>query len=298
MNNSGAKLTLHQAMRQVLRSAGRPLTARELADAINLKGLYSRADGAPVPTNQIHARAKNYPDLFIKDGGRLSLAHPEGAVPASPPASDTPTSPATTVKTTLRAAAFPSSGNAHRPSSRPASECELLADARFRRVGSIDPLVPNAPGIYAIRVIAATVLPEPFRSHALGRGDRLVYVGQAKTSLRKRLVDQELRARGHGTFFRTMGAALGYRPPRGSLVGMANQRNYRFSPSDTARIIAWMDANLEASWIETSDAIHVTEQTLIKDLRPLLNLQSNPAALWELKAARDECQAIAAGVVT
>ncbi|WP_208713195.1 hypothetical protein [Sinomonas sp. R1AF57] len=49
---------------------------------------------------------------------------------------------------------------------------------------------------------------------------------------------------------------------------------------------------------ETPDAIHVTEQTLITDLRPLFNLQSNPAALWELKTARDECQAIVAGAVT
>ncbi|MDR6622330.1 GIY-YIG nuclease family protein [Sinomonas atrocyanea] len=173
-----------------------------------------------------------------------------------------------------------------------------MADEQFRSVGSIDSLVPDAPGIYAIRVIVAEVLPEPFRSHALGRGDRLIYVGQAKTSLRKRLVDQELRARGHGTFFRTMGAALGYRPPRGSLVGMANQGNYRFSAPDTARIIAWMNTNLEASWIGTSDAIHVAEQTLIADLRPLFNLQSNPAALRELKAVRAECQAIAAGAVT
>ncbi|WP_208711891.1 winged helix-turn-helix domain-containing protein [Sinomonas sp. R1AF57] len=251
MTSGGAKLTLHQAMRQVLRLAGRPMTARELADAINGKGLYSRADGAPVPTSQIHARAKNYPDLFVKEEGRLSLASPEGSVAASPPASNLSTYPVTAVQKTWRGAVFPSSGNAHRPSSRPAAECELLADACFRRVGSIDPLVPNTPGIYAIRVIAAAVLPEPFRSHALSRDDRLIYVGQAKTSLRKRLVDQELRARGHGTFFHTMGAVLGYRPPRGSSVGTANQRNYRFSPSDPARIIAWMDTNLEASWIET-----------------------------------------------
>ncbi|GAA2199950.1 winged helix-turn-helix domain-containing protein [Sinomonas flava] len=296
MTSGGAKLTLHQAMRQVLRLAGRPMTARELADAINRKGLYSRADGAPVPTNQIHARAKNYPDLFVKEEGRLSLASPEGSVAASPPASNLPTYPATAVQKTWRGAASPSERKADAPSLRPAAERELLADARFRRVGSIDPLVPNAPGIYAIPVVAAGALPEPFRSYALGRDDRLIYVGQAKTSLRKRLVDQELRARGHGTFFRTMGAVLGYRPPRGSLVGMANQRNYRFLPSDTARIIAWMNTNLEASWIETLDAIHLTEQTLIADLRPLFNLQSNPAALRELKAARDECQAIASAV--
>lgn len=64
---------LHEAMATVLRERGEPLTGRELADEINRRGLYRRKDGSPLPLNQVHARASNYGDLFVKEDGRIGL---------------------------------------------------------------------------------------------------------------------------------------------------------------------------------------------------------------------------------
>lgn len=59
-------ITLHEAMRLVLKESNRPMTALELADEINKKRLYTRGDGGALPTNQICARARKYPQLFEK----------------------------------------------------------------------------------------------------------------------------------------------------------------------------------------------------------------------------------------
>jgi hypothetical protein len=67
-------MTLHEALAQILRENGNaPMTARALADAVNDRGLYRTRDGSPVEVNQIHARTKNYQDLFEKDGSLISL---------------------------------------------------------------------------------------------------------------------------------------------------------------------------------------------------------------------------------
>lgn len=57
-------MKLHEAISEVIRRAGHPLTYTEIANAINAGKLYSRKDGAPVPASQISARVKNYPHLF------------------------------------------------------------------------------------------------------------------------------------------------------------------------------------------------------------------------------------------
>lgn len=67
-------MTLHEAMILVLRQQGRPLTTRELADAINHEKLYTRKDNSPLPPGQIALRAKNYPQYFDKVGSNISLA--------------------------------------------------------------------------------------------------------------------------------------------------------------------------------------------------------------------------------
>lgn len=108
-----------------------------------------------------------------------------------------------------------------------------------------------------------------------------------------RFLSQELRARGHGTFFRSIGAVLGYRPLAGSLIGKGNIRNYKFAPEDNRAIIDWINTNLLANWVEFSGAHEVEELALIKEHFPLLNLQGNPAALPELSTLRAECVRIA-----
>jgi hypothetical protein len=49
------------------------MTVRNLADAINERGLYEKRDGSLVDPGQIHARANKYQAMFEKDGRRLRL---------------------------------------------------------------------------------------------------------------------------------------------------------------------------------------------------------------------------------
>ena len=68
------RLTLHEALAQVLRErANAWAKARELADEVNARRLYVRRDGRAVEVNQVHARVKNYPQLFEKDGPNIRL---------------------------------------------------------------------------------------------------------------------------------------------------------------------------------------------------------------------------------
>ncbi len=58
------RFSLHDAITEVLRQAGRPLTTAEIAEAVNRSGIYVRGDGVPVPSAQISARISHYPSLF------------------------------------------------------------------------------------------------------------------------------------------------------------------------------------------------------------------------------------------
>ncbi len=74
----GAPLTLHEALARVLEDGGNEgMTARELADAVNRRGLYRKRNGSPVEVNQVHARINNYGDLFEKNESKIKLK--EGA---------------------------------------------------------------------------------------------------------------------------------------------------------------------------------------------------------------------------
>jgi hypothetical protein len=73
-SDAESKMTLHDALILVLRERGEePMTARELADTVNERGLYRKRDGSPVEVNQVHARASNYEALFEKDGSMIRL---------------------------------------------------------------------------------------------------------------------------------------------------------------------------------------------------------------------------------
>jgi len=68
------QMTLHDALKAILEEQDdRSMTVRELAEEVNRRGLYRKRDGSPVEANQVHARAKNYPALFIKDGPTVRL---------------------------------------------------------------------------------------------------------------------------------------------------------------------------------------------------------------------------------
>ncbi|TFC74578.1 hypothetical protein E3O45_10320 [Cryobacterium sp. TMS1-20-1] len=171
----------------------------------------------------------------------------------------------------------------------------LLEDASFRPAGEIDKDVPDAFGVYAIRLAGGVELPEPFETLLSVRRTRLIYIGKG-TSLKKRMLGNELRGRGHGTFFRSVGAVLGYRPLAGSLASKANKYNFSFQKQDREAIVGWINANLEVNWVVLPEAdVRATEAALILDQAPLLNLDGNPRALVELDELRGLCRILASG---
>lgn len=170
---------------------------------------------------------------------------------------------------------------------------DLLKDDQFKSAHGIDSVVPDKPGIYCIRIINPNQLPKLFRDNLLGRKHDILYIGIATKSLKKRFLNQELRAIGHGTFFRSLGAMLGYRPTAGSLIGKANSRNYKFSSSDTNNIISWINSNLKVNWIVAQNNFEELENELIGKHLPLLNLAKNPMPFAELSKLRSECVRIA-----
>jgi hypothetical protein len=64
------------------------------------------------------------------------------------------------------------------------------------------------------------------------------------------MLHNELRGHGHGTFFRSIGAVLEYRPPASSLTNKVNKHKYGFIKSARTAIVDWVDVNLEVSCIE------------------------------------------------
>jgi hypothetical protein len=175
-------------------------------------------------------------------------------------------------------------------------EQQLMDMARYKSVGVIDTLVRmNYCGIYCLRIRNAQQLPKPFSELLVQRGHNIVYIGVASRCLRSRFLNQELRAIGHGTFFRSIGAVLGFRPVDGSLAGKRNQRNYTFSERDKSKIIQWLNQNLEANWVEYEGDLDASETYLIGKYRPLINLAKNPDALPLLRYLRAECVRIAVG---
>jgi hypothetical protein len=136
-------------------------------------------------------------------------------------------------------------------------------------------------------------LPSPFCDLLAQRGTRVISIGIATVSVYKRLVEQDVRHQQPSTFFRGIGSILGYRPPPGSLVGKANQNNYKFSPADTAEIIEWIEEHLLVNWVEAKPALATMEKSLIPAHAPIMNTTHNPDPVAELAALRLECRTIA-----
>ncbi|GHT42958.1 hypothetical protein AGMMS49965_15650 [Bacteroidia bacterium] len=174
----------------------------------------------------------------------------------------------------------------------------LMNEQNFKKAANIDGIVPNRPGIYCIRITNIEELPEPLKTNLADRKHNIMYIGVASESLNKRL-NQELRAKGHGTFFRSIGAVLRYRPVQGSLRNMKNKTNYKFSPPDEQKIINWINQNLVVNWIEWNEwnewneNITVLETKLIQEHKPLINIANNPSKLPYISDLRKECVRIA-----
>jgi len=172
---------------------------------------------------------------------------------------------------------------------------QLQSDAELVSAAGTDALVPDCPGLYAISIDDPLSLPSPYSTYAKRSATPVIYVGKASSStLQTRLVKQDLRHKNASTFFRGIGAILGYVPPRGSLKGKKNQRNYKFSSLDTDRIIDWINAHLWVRWVVVSrPEVELYEGPAIASLMPLLNSTHNPNRLSELGDLRRKCERIA-----
>lgn len=171
-----------------------------------------------------------------------------------------------------------------------------MNSSNFRSVKQLnDSDVPDSSGVYVIKIKNIDKLPPTFGKVLKERKHKILYIGISTNSLRKRLWGNELHAKGHGTFFRSLGAILGYLPETGSLLGNRNKRNYKFSAQDSAGIIRWIEDNLEINFIVHSENLEKIEESLIVKYVPLLNLDKNPVKLSELVELRRKCEAVANG---
>lgn len=156
-----------------------------------------------------------------------------------------------------------------------------------------DGLVPLGPGYYAIFIDTPHSLPDPFSALLHQRATRLIYIGIAKRSLHERLLRQDLLHRKPSTFFRGIGAILGFRPTRGALFGKINQNNYTFSTPDTDKIVNWIKQHVSVSWMEAETALEHTEQLLICEFATIINTDHNPDPVVQLSELRVICRQLA-----
>ena len=235
-------MTLHEAIEQLLKQTGRPMTTTEIAMEINKNKWYQKKDGTPIDPFQIHGRTKNYPNIFNRSGSTISLnGQPNLKV-------------SRTKKTTIK-------------------QKPILTELSTE-----------------IALLEKKLMNE---KNLKDRNHNIIYIGIASQSLSKRFLNQELRAKGHGTFFRSIGAILGYKPAKGSLSTKANKRNYTFPAKDKQTIIEWVNSNLIINWVVFNGDFETIETDLIQRHLPLLNLAKNPLPLKQLSDLRAECVGIA-----
>ena len=154
-------------------------------------------------------------------------------------------------------------------------------------------IIDKKEGYYSIWVINTKKMPLLFYKELEKRKTKLLYIGIASGSLYKRLYLQELQHRNAATFFRSIGAVLGYRPEPGSLAGKRNQNNYKFNREHTKEIVEWINENLEIAFHYCTTIDSANEKTLIEKYKPLLNWAHNPEPFMPLKQLKDECRFIA-----
>ena len=172
-------------------------------------------------------------------------------------------------------------------------ELMLILNKSFYFAKDIDSKVPNSTGFYCIKLSDKSRLTEKYQAILEKRDNRILYIGKAEgQTLRKRFLNQELRAIGHGTFFRSIGAVLGKLPIEGHLKGKANQNNYKFGLTEKNEIIKWINENLQVNWIEYNGDFSIERELIIK-YKPLLNNTHNPLKLIELEIDKHKCREFA-----
>lgn len=271
-------MNLHDAIVQVLKGQKRPLTASEISKEINDKSWHTKKDGSDIMRNQIAACIKNYPDLFNQSDGLIFLKSISGNVPVK-------SAKKGSKKTIINL-----------QEDTGLLKKVLMNEKNFKTISECEQDIPDSPGLYCVRIKDSKKLADVFSNVLSHRNHTIMYIGVASESLRKCFLDQELKAKDHGTFFRTIGAVLGYLPEVGSLIGEVNQNNYKFSPENEQEIVKWIEEHLIFNWIAaTSTNLNAIEDQLIEENLPLLNLAGNPGVLNNVRVLRNKCKKIARG---
>lgn len=166
---------------------------------------------------------------------------------------------------------------------------ELIDAKNFRPLSDFKSFKLNFKGLYAIRVKNIAVLPCFFKNELVSTETTLIYIGKGERTIYERLLE-ECYGKGHGTFFRGIGALLDFKPERGSLINKSNQNNYYFSKIDKDKIVEWMNNNLDLNVIEIENNIEYTERKLIAKYCPILNSTHNPHKSKTLSNLRKSCR--------
>lgn len=171
-------------------------------------------------------------------------------------------------------------------------EIESLMDLnKFKRVCDLSKEnIPTSMGLYAITIDNEDFLPEPFSMELRKRNHKLLYIGITVNSLRTRLWESELHCKKPATFFRSIGAILGFTPEPCSLK--ANTRNYKFSSKDQKFIEQWMADHLLVNFMSFDENLDDIEKQLISEYKPIINIKDNPYKMPELEELRNNCVAI------
>lgn len=150
--------------------------------------------------------------------------------------------------------------------------------------------IPTSTGVYAITIDNENSLPDPFSTELKRRNHKLLYIGISTDNLRTRLWGSELHCQKPATFFRSIGAILGFTPKPGSLP--SNSRNYKFSKDNQMLIEQWMEEHLLVNFISFNSNLEDIEKQLIVSYKPILNLRDNPYKIHELEILRNNCVTI------
>lgn len=272
-------MTLHEAITKVLIQKNKPLSPIEISEILNAKGWYTKKDGSKINSNQIGARVKNYPHFFNLTNGLVFLNSKTGIIPENKMLKQKKVS-VDSIKSDSKLLMK-----------------VLINEKNFKAIKQREHDIPDVPGLYCIRIKHPRTLDTVFSNVLTERNHNIIYIGMTSKSLQKQFLGQELRAKGHGSFFRNLGAVLGYCPEAGSLMGKRNQNNYKFSSEDEQDLIKWIDENLIINWVAASDNLNAIEDKLIQKHLPLLNISGNPGAFNNVRVLRDKCKAIARGTI-
>lgn len=272
-------MTLHEAITQVLLQEDKPLSNAEIVEVLKATSWHTKKDGSAINSSQIGARVKKYPNLFEIENGLISLK------------SDTHVNSEKTMSKQKQV-----SVESIKSDSKLMMKV-LINEKNFKAIHHGEHQIPDVPGLYCIRIKDPRALDTVFSNVLAERNHTIIYIGMASESLIKQFLGQELRAEGHGSFFRNLGAVLGYCPEESSLLGKTNQNNYKFSSENEQDIVKWIDENLIINWISASEDLDAIKDTLIKKHLPLLNISKNPGAFNNVRVLRDRCKAIARGDV-